>query len=946
MTATHDKGMAVLLALVAVGAAIVLGLALSSTRDQTVATGDSIVRASAARAASAGSLDLACALVDRFGVSGSIQSSASGASGELSTRLFDPITIGLVTYDAQMLDLRTGLGVTMDTIAVRILARSVVGDVVQSSSAVGRLVQHDTVVRADLDLSEFALLATSDQPGSVVFDPNASLGVWQATELSRLREPVLIGSSRLDQDAVQAAPGARLLGYAVLREDSFPANDADLDAALANKVFPIPHVIHVPEAPRPGRSAYAYEFDLATQSPSDLVRILEPSGSNSGMPEEYRGNINVVGDLTLAPSTVGAYSVSVTPVPEAAEWRQIDISGDLTIGGGFTLAFATPTVLVVRGNLILEEGASILASTTQQPLFAGGSINPGTTFGAAPLTIVVFGGFQASPDSNIAIDTGTSGSDPATNYPTGGVAGLIIYGTMDKQMGGDPMAPEPVSAPFVFSGARVQAQVYAPSRDVSFINGAELYGRALGETIHFGADSSLHYDPALNEGRGWSNPVSGVWENATTPRAEVLAVADLSDVAVSLGTGETTPGSGSSVEPGGPLVAIDPPAGALVVPAHAAFVGGTATGYAEEVERIVEELDPPHSGFEGPEIIRIGGILRDFNERKAPLGHPDFDAAVKDKKVFVNIAQNELSGDKRPVLGNPAAKSVRYTRLVGSEVEEINASLYDPAIDSAEPIDNPGESSSPVRDSASFAAWFTERPGVNLSVPVPLVVQRQGNGSNAQYRLEISPWVNPGVNPNPAKGRLFGDVQQIEPKTGKKIANDSFTLEIALQFRRDRSNSPDERDDQAFAVKGNGDCWVYLDGVKVAEYTTSAGRPHAGQTTFLRRTGAEDAKVSELRIFYAQRGSEDPIFVFQSNFPVWTPEGFIDPTDYTPPDRASTVIRDVTQRVVAAKTSGQYLDVKTTFGGRTGNWGRKIGTPASGGGGEDDPEDGFNRPPH
>jgi hypothetical protein len=48
------RGVAVILALVAVGAAVVLSLALASTRDQGALTSDSVVRVAAARAASAG----------------------------------------------------------------------------------------------------------------------------------------------------------------------------------------------------------------------------------------------------------------------------------------------------------------------------------------------------------------------------------------------------------------------------------------------------------------------------------------------------------------------------------------------------------------------------------------------------------------------------------------------------------------------------------------------------------------------------------------------------------------------------------------------------------------------------------------------------------------------------------------------------------------------------
>jgi hypothetical protein len=138
--------MAVILALFAVALAIVIGLAISSTRDATVGTSGGIVRTASARAASLGALDIASEIIR------SQTPIIAGAPGESARDIFAPVMIGSVRVAATMQDLATGLGPTIETLAIEVQAIGEVDGVGQSVRAVSRVPWPDVVSRADLDV--------------------------------------------------------------------------------------------------------------------------------------------------------------------------------------------------------------------------------------------------------------------------------------------------------------------------------------------------------------------------------------------------------------------------------------------------------------------------------------------------------------------------------------------------------------------------------------------------------------------------------------------------------------------------------------------------------------------------------------------------------------------------------------------------------------------------
>lgn len=884
-----SRGVAVILALVAVGAAVVLSLALASTRDQGALTSDSIVRVAAARAASAGSLDLACALVEQHGLSGFDNVTVPNAT------LFPAVTIGSRQYSADIVDLATTNPIDSDTIAVRILARAQSDGVTQTSTAIGRLIQPDTVVRADVDLSEFGLLTTSDAPGSLRFSDSSTAGVWAIAPLAQLREPVMIGSSKLNEDALVIGGSARLRGYTVLTQGEFPETDEELNDALANKVYPLPHEVHVPEAPRPGRSAFAYDYNLGTATFFELLTLFNPPVLPApGVPAGFNaalGNMNLLGDLDLTEtgSIVGASGPNMLVVsnhtdPAGATWRQLDISGDLRLGEGDAIQIQAPTLLIVRGDLYMNEGLISVAETT-------------------PFTLVVFGDIQIT-SSRVVLEPFFYGpGDPLVEYH--GVSNIMIYATMDGRASLSDNNPS--DRTFDVESSTIMAQIYAPSRTVRF-GESQLFGRALAMDMEFYHDSSFYYDPALNEGRGWSNPTSGLWEDAATPRAEVMRIAELTDASVSLGTADD--GSDAALDPSGTVVAIDPPAGRIVVPAHAGFVGGTPRNYDDVIQSILDSITPPDDVKNGgpPDTILLGAILRDFQEERSPSGHPDFERVSRNEKHFQQLVQATLGAEGKPLYsGGPVVKTVAYK----SGSLEVCWAIANPT-DTTEPVGSGGVSDEPpIKDEESFESWFEDKPGVNISMPV--AVQFERNGSTRSFKI----W----EKNNPARGMLYGDLPPLGDLGAGPPDNGHFTMEFALGFKRDTSGGGG---DQRFVIYTTGDVMVYINGTLVLEVVSKEGNPMQRFKVPMDRLPIANNEFGDIRIFYANRSKDAPLLEFEGNFTMWQDVDWLTAAEFTEPAAAKQSITRVAERAVEAKVTGALIDEETLFAERSGNWSRRA----------------------
>lgn len=371
------RGVAVILALVAVSVATLLGLSVASTRDATVATSGNLARVSASRAAAASGIELAAAMLAREGA-------FDGMTGNV---LFDGVELNGSRLRAEVVDLETGGPADESTRAYEVVVRSEHDGLIERARAVGRAPVTDAPMHADLDCSEFAVLST----GSLAIEGNAHVGNWSRSPLSALAEPVRIGSSKGRAADLAVSEDASVHGCVELRRGDFAvAGDSDAhDELLADRICPLPAEIHVPAAPAPTPPRRVEA--VASLLLDGLVGSSMASSGDARVPA--RGSVTVRGTVT------------------------VDVGGNLFVERGSRMFVENALVLVVRGNTVIDAGSIEVAPEGSLTLIAMGDLTLSGAF---------VGGSRTDPGEGRDA-SGYAGYD-------GGAARTMLFASDDRRV--------------------------------------------------------------------------------------------------------------------------------------------------------------------------------------------------------------------------------------------------------------------------------------------------------------------------------------------------------------------------------------------------------------------------------------------------------------------------------------------------------------------------------
>jgi fibro-slime domain-containing protein len=254
--------------------------------------------------------------------------------------------------------------------------------------------------------------------------------------------------------------------------------------------------------------------------------------------------------------------------------------------------------------------------------------------------------------------------------------------------------------------------------------------------------------------------------------------------------------------------------------------------------------------LEAPQQLQLEGIVRDFREKNAPGGHPDFEVTpAHGFKHYMGNVATELGTD-----GNPVFTGTGHVVKKQWKDAQNRQICWHVAQQHPMPGDTAGQwgasDTGGVQSAASFDKWFEDVPGVNMSAELTITLVRQADGTYVfDDNLDAAYAALGGFFP--IEDQLFGN------PGGSPDRNFHFTYEIHSTFVYDAEAV------QIFKFIGDDDVYVFIDD----ELVIDLGGVHAAveQYVDLNRLGLEDGKTYKLDFFFAERHRTESNFRIVTN---------------------------------------------------------------------------------
>ncbi len=263
--------------------------------------------------------------------------------------------------------------------------------------------------------------------------------------------------------------------------------------------------------------------------------------------------------------------------------------------------------------------------------------------------------------------------------------------------------------------------------------------------------------------------------------------------------------------------------GAGVLAAGLVLVSGTASGSSSSSDDL-------------PDTISLVGVARDFKRFDRAGGHPDFQQY--NTGHIVGLVAEQLDQDGKPVFTGSRGKKVsrQYKDSAG---RQINPAMYNPALgDQAGSMSN--YSGTTITNANSFSQWYRDVPGVNMSMQVPIVLQRMGDSNTYFFHAHDNSSTSAKEGFFPIDNQLLNDMDPTYHH------NYFLTFELDTEFMVEKNAG------QVFTFYGDDDVWVFINGRMVIDLGGVHGA--VSQSVSIDRLDwLADGERAQLKLFFAER---------------------------------------------------------------------------------------------